>query len=317
MIFAGPAGVGKATTARALAGLFLCEKPKDLEPCGKCASCKVFDAGNHPDYHVIVRQLIRLSKDDSKARDLAADVIRDFLIAKAAHKSVVGVGKVFVIEEAETMSASAQNSLLKTLEEPAGRTLIILLTDQPDSLLATIRSRCRTVRFAPLDEKTLVQQLTKRGIPREKASEAARFAEGSLGLALRWLEEGIIDRAGELTTRLAGIVAGKSAADLPPWLKAAVEAYAEKQLERDSLASKDQMTREGLVLYLKLAANEFRRRLASPSEDSEALERLCAAIDAVVRAESYVESNVNVPLVLQQFAAALENVLKPAATVSR
>ena len=66
----------------------------------------------------------------------------------------MGRGKVFVVEQAELMKPAAQNALLKTLEEPAGRTLIILLTDQPDALLPTIRSRCQSVRFAPLDEQT-------------------------------------------------------------------------------------------------------------------------------------------------------------------
>src|SRR5687767_13016757 len=62
LIFAGPAGVGKATTARALGGLFLCEKPRGPagdEPCGACESCVVFDAGNHPDWHVVTKELIR------------------------------------------------------------------------------------------------------------------------------------------------------------------------------------------------------------------------------------------------------------------
>src|SRR3954468_18998862 len=79
LIFAGPAGVGKATTARALAGVFLCERPTDTTPCGACDSCRVFEAGNHPDYHVVYRQLARLEKESVKARDLSIDVVRQFL----------------------------------------------------------------------------------------------------------------------------------------------------------------------------------------------------------------------------------------------
>src|SRR5262245_52588128 len=77
LIFAGPAGVGKATTARALGALFLCEKPKDISPCGKCESCRAMGAEVHPDFHVVHRKLVRLLKTDSKARDLAADVVRE------------------------------------------------------------------------------------------------------------------------------------------------------------------------------------------------------------------------------------------------
>lgn len=306
LIFAGPVGVGKATTARALAGLFLCEKPKDLAPCGRCESCRIFDTGNHPDYHVVYRQLVRLEKETSKAKALSVDVVRDFLIDKASRKSVVGVGKVFVIEEAELMNPTAQNALLKTLEEPAGRTLIILLTDQPDGLLPTIRSRCQRVPFGRLDDEIIRQQLQSRGIRKDHAAEAARYADGSLGLALKWLQDGVIERAAELAGMLERIAAGGSAHPLAEWFKSAADAYAEKQLERDELTSKDQATREGLVLYLTLAAQYFRARLGELGRDADGLERHCAAIDAIVKSEGYLESNVTVALVFQQFTGALE-----------
>src|SRR6476620_9756347 len=153
LLFAGPVGVGKATTARALATLFLCEKPKGDKPCGKCESCRAMEAGSHPDCHVVTRMLIRFhdKTGTSKGLALAIDVIRAELVEKASRKSVVGVGKVFVVEEAETMNPQAQNAMLKTLEEPAGRTLIILLTDQPGLILQTVRSRSQTIRFAALD----------------------------------------------------------------------------------------------------------------------------------------------------------------------
>src|SRR5207302_11238363 len=126
MIFAGPVGVGKGTTAAALAALWLCEKPNNATPCGKCESCRVFDAGNHPDYHVITKELIRYhdKTGTSKGIDLSIHVIRPEVVDKAAMKPGMGRGKVFVIEQAELMNAPAQNSLLKTLEEPAGRSLL-------------------------------------------------------------------------------------------------------------------------------------------------------------------------------------------------
>src|SRR5687768_2913493 len=109
LIFAGPVGVGKATTARALATLFLCEKPKGAEPCGKCESCTLM-AGEpeptHPDFHVVYRQLIRLEKEKSKAIELSVDVIRDYLVGPANLKPMMNHGKVFVVEEAELMNAA-------------------------------------------------------------------------------------------------------------------------------------------------------------------------------------------------------------------
>ena len=179
LIFAGPAGVGKGTTARVLGALFLCEKAKAETACGKCESCRVFNAGNHPDYHVIYRKLVRLEKKDAKPRDLSIEVVREFFIAQAGRMSVVGVGKVFVVEEAERMTTSAQNALLKTLEEPYGRTLIVLLTDRPGALLPTILSRCQVVRFAALPEALVRMELEKRRAEKVTAAEAARLSAGS------------------------------------------------------------------------------------------------------------------------------------------
>jgi DNA polymerase-3 subunit delta' len=307
LIFAGPTGVGKETAARGLATLFLCENPKKNQPCGKCASCVLMDAENpiHPDYHVVYRQLIRIEKEKVKAIDLPVAVIRDYLVEPANHKSSMNRGKVFVVREAELMNPAAQNAMLKTLEEPAARTLIVLLTDQPHALLPTIRSRCQIVRFAPLDAKAVERELIKRKVDKATAAEAAELTDGSLGIALKWIEDGVVDASRELNKRLDATFAGKPAGDLADWFRKAADAYAAKQLEHDKLSSKDQATREGLALYLKIASAAFRRRLQTTS-DPEALEHACTAIDAVARAENYLDSNVNVALTFQQFAMTLE-----------
>jgi DNA polymerase-3 subunit delta' len=307
LVFAGPTGVGKATTAKALAALFLCEQPKDGRACGKCGSCGAMAAGSHPDYHVITRELIRYHDKTGKSKGvtLSIEVIRAELVDPAGRKAVMGRGKFFVIEQADLMQAQAQNALLKTLEEPAGRTLIVLLTDQPDGLLTTIRSRTQTVRFAPLDAKVVDRELRQRGVDADTARRAALYTSGSLGLALRWIEDGVIGPATELLEQFDALFAGQAPADLPAWFKKAAEAYAEKQLARDPLGSKDAATREGLSLYLMLAAEHVRRRLVT-LDDPDALERACSAIDAVIRAEGYLDGNVNVSLVFQQLAAALQ-----------
>jgi DNA polymerase-3 subunit delta' len=307
VIFAGSAGVGKATTARALAALFLCEKPGGDAACGACESCRGMESGNHPDYHVITRELIRYHDKTGKSKgiDLSINVIVPELVEPATRKAVMGRGKVFVVEQADLMNAAAQNAMLKTLEEPAGRTLIVLLTDQPGALLATIRSRCQVFRFAALPEATVRKELEKRGVDPKAAKDAALLSGGSLGLALKWVEDGVVAAAGELAGRIDAVAAGKGADDLPAWLKKAAEGYAEKQLERDKLASKDAATREGLTLYLRIAAEHVRRTLPALAED-DALERACTTIETIRRAEGYVDENVNVALVLQQLAASLE-----------
>jgi DNA polymerase-3 subunit delta' len=308
MIFSGPVGVGKGTTAAALSKLFLCENPKNDHACGACDSCRVMDAGNHPDYHVIAKEHIRYHDKTGKSKgiDLSINVIRPEMLEPAGRKAVMGRGKVFIIEQAELMNAPAQNSMLKTLEEPAGRTMIVLLTDQPGSLLPTIRSRCQTVRFVALDENRVRDVLVGRGIDAKSATAAAALSRGSLGTAQKWIEDGVITPAGELISLIDHLFAGHPPDDLPGWFKSAAESYAARQLERDELSSKDQATREGLTLYLILAGEHIRRKLAEDGDEAS-LEKACSAIDALAQAEEYLDANVNISLIFQQLTVKLEN----------
>ena len=306
LLFAGPEGVGKATTAAALGRLFLCEQPRGDRSCGTCDSCRVFDAGNHPDFHVITRELIRYHDKTGKSKgiELSIQVLRPELIEPAGRKPAMGTGKVFVIEQAQAMNAQAQNALLKTLEEPLGRTLIVLLTDQPGALLATIRSRCQMVRFAALGTDLVERELVQRGVEQDAARDAARVSRGSLGTAMKWTQDGVVAPARELAEIIDGLFAGEQPADLPGWFKSAADAYAGRQLERDPLASKDQATREGLTLYLLLAGEQIRQRLHDGADAAEA-EAACGAIEALVRAETYLDANVNISLVFQQLSIKL------------
>jgi len=126
-----------------------------------------------------------------------------------------------------------------------------------------------------------------------------------LGVALKWSTDGVIEPARELAGQVDGALDGAPPPDLPGWLRKAADAYAEKQLQRDELGSKDQATREGLTLYLMMAGEQARRRLIEQQDPAE-LERACAAIDAIFRAETYLDANVNTAVALQQLALALE-----------
>jgi DNA polymerase-3 subunit delta' len=305
LLFAGPSGVGKQTTAGVLARLALCENPRDAEPCNACQACTLVSAGTHPDLHVVYRQLVRLENADAKARDLTVQVIRDHLVAPANLKSSLGRGKAFIVHEADSMNVAAQNALLKTLEEPSGPTVIVLLTDSLEALLPTIRSRCQVVRFAPLDPAIVQRELTARGHDASLAREAAALADGSLGLALHWIEDGVIVRARELLERIDEVWAAKTSSSwIGDFLKSAGEAYADRALERDPKASKDQATREGYAVYLRILAQHFRMKLRDGG-DADTLDRACRAIEAVRASEQYIDTNVNAQLVFLQLASAL------------
>jgi DNA polymerase III subunit delta' len=302
LIFAGSEGIGKATTAGAMGAFFLCDNPGREDACGKCDSCRAIAAGTHPDFHVISKELARVydRSGTSKATLLSITVIRHALAEPAGRKTVLGKGKVFIVEQAELMTPQAQNALLKTLEEPAGRTLIILLTTHANELLSTIRSRCPAFPFAPLKTDLVVRELKKRGIEAAKANTAAELADGSLGVALRWIEDDILTSAEEVVHSVDSALAGK-ASDLGDLLRKRADAYAQKVLDRDELASKDSATRNGLAMYLGIAARRIRARLLEPNVS----ERACSAIEAIARAEKYLDANVNVAIVMEQLTAAV------------
>jgi DNA polymerase III subunit delta' len=306
LIFAGLEGVGKATTAAGLAAFFLCEKPGERDACGKCRSCAAMGSGNHPDYHVITKELARVrdKSGTSKATQLPINVIRYDLAEPAGRKTVMGRGKFFVVEQAELMTDAAQNALLKTLEEPAGRCLIVLLTTHANELLPTIRSRCQVIRFASLPVQLVVKQLQRRGIDASMAEAAAEFSDGSLGLAIRWMEDGILGHATGVAEAMDLILAGREA-ELADLLRKGADAYAAKALERDELASKDSAVRSGLGVYLAFAARRIRQKMRS-AVDEDFLDRACDAVDAIARAEKYLGANVNVSLVLEQLAGAVQ-----------
>ena len=140
LLLSGQAGLAKLVFARSLASAFLCEQPTDKhQACGQCRSCQFMRAGTHPDS-------IEIScVDDSKV--IKIDQIRE-LTRTLSLTSQYGRGKVAILSPADAMNASAANSLLKTLEEPPGNTLLLLVSSQPSHLPATIRSRCQTLRIA-------------------------------------------------------------------------------------------------------------------------------------------------------------------------
>ena len=339
LVFAGPFGVGKSTTARALAAWWLCENAvaKPIKSasishnaCGSCQSCRLIDSGTHPDHHVITRQLIRYHDKTGKSKgiDLSIQVLRPELIEPAGRKSSRGHGKAFIVEEAHLMNAAAQNGILKTLEEPPGSsedrgTLIILLADQPESLLATIRSRCRVITFAALAPDVVKAALAQRGISQTDADEAADMCQGSLGGALGLIEDGMLAPARQLWNHLDRLTSATADSrsqpsagdDIGEFLKSAAEAFAQKRIDRDELASKDAATREGLAIYLRLASQRVARRLeelssANTRQAGHAMENICRAIDAIALTERYLDANVNLAVALQQLSAAILGALR-------
>lgn len=202
LILAGPAGIGKATLAFRLARFLFAQGSGDRLYVS--SSNPVFHrvaSGGHADLLTVEREF-----DEKKNRlktDISVEAVRrihPFLRMTASE----GGWRIVIVDGAECLNASSQNAILKILEEPPKKTILILTTSQPGSFLPTIRSRCRMVNMEPLPEKTVSALLDKMipGIPNDEKSALSRFAQGSIGKAMQFYqEEGIA-----LYRQLLGVV---------------------------------------------------------------------------------------------------------------
>lgn len=130
----GPRGIGKRELGWWLARLLLCGHPRDGEPCGECQSCRLVEGGGHPDLF-----LMEVPEDK---QGIGVDQVRD-LIERLQLTSSIGAHRVGLVPQADAMNRNAANALLKTLEEPPSGAWLILLSEQPARLPATVRSRCQ------------------------------------------------------------------------------------------------------------------------------------------------------------------------------
>jgi len=205
-IFAGPEGVGKFNAAKQWAKLLLCQNPvieknsgqSFADSCNCCQSCQLLESDSHPDFALIykeLRQFTKDGKDKTTPVDLPIDVIREFLIEKVSARPTLSKRKVFIVREAEKLNPNSQNALLKVLEEPPDYCSVILLCTRTEKLLPTTKSRCQTIRFSPLDESIIFDELIKTDLDKKHARYFARLAQGSLGQAQQLAQLELADAA--------------------------------------------------------------------------------------------------------------------------
>jgi len=190
-LIAGPDGVGKATLALAFAQTVCCRDDARSDrtvPCGACLACRKIARGVHPDVQTfdLARQAAAAEKSGGKNTSLTIETVRE-LTSTVALRPMEAPRRFVLIDDAETMQGAAQEALLKTLEEPPSAVVLLLLADDAEALLPTIRSRCRLVPLQPVPRPTVLELLRAAAGPvAGTAIEAtAVLANGRPGWALR------------------------------------------------------------------------------------------------------------------------------------
>lgn len=269
LLFWGSGGVGKRFAATEFAKALNCKEAKG-DACGQCISCRKIAHGNHPD--------IRVLTPKDKSRMIRRDEI-DNVNEFAALRPFESQWRIFIMQDAERMNVTAQNHFLKTLEEPPGPSLFILLSEHPRMLLPTIRSRCQAVRFRALRRETVSELLRReRDLSRELADSIAEIAEGQMSRALDLVDSEKRQVAMSIVERLASggdpvVMAEEFSAfldDQRKQIEAAVKAEAandamDEQSRGDAESAKDERlallaatVRRDIVEYLYLMQTWYR-----------------------------------------------------------
>lgn len=317
LLFLGPDGVGKGSVARSFAAALLCGAPEP-EACGACDACRLIEKGGHPDL-LVVERLPRKRSPSARATgsppesgDLSyfvvVDQIRE-LSRVAALAPRHGARRAIIVDPADRMNLEAQNALLKTLEEPPARCVLILVAARPQILLPTVRSRCFAVSFGPMRPAELARALRAKGVPEREATARAALAAGRPGKALALDLEELLARRESVLESLEALTTSSPAA------AAALPALAAELAGRDEATLLGGLELlEALLRDAALAAAGAQPQLLAHTDLAERLakigrrlsaERIADLISALERLRHDLRLNLNRTLVAESLLASV------------
>jgi DNA polymerase-3 subunit delta' len=302
LIFAGPEGVGKRAVALALAQAVNCQQQTGGDACGTCSACRRIARGQYADVVVL---------DKGGEASIKIGPLRDRVLDVIGYRPFEGARRVFIIDPADEMTEPTQDALLKTLEEPPSAAILILVTAYPDTLLSTIRSRCRRVRFGALSEqdveRVLIERLKMDAVSARRRSAAS---QGSVGRALT-IEE---DEFEDDRQAALGLLAAAAHGGLPGRLQAATAFVKHPQKRRAREAATTRLAIVASILR-DVAALHAGQPVPPANADLDAdlarlgkaypIARVTAAIDATTEAETAIGRMASPKIVADWLAVSL------------
>lgn len=292
-VFSGPVGIGKKTYAQAVAHMAFCRVRaggKGVVPCGACPACRQARAGTHPDI-----MTVRVSEHKKR---IGVEAVRA-LITHLETGTFGSPVKVGIIESVELLTAEAANALLKTLEEPAARRLIIMTATHHERVPATVLSRSQLIRFRAVPREAVYDYLVhKRGAARDFAKRAADVSFGRPAWVVRWSED-----SQHMKAWLEQLEAFRACADAPLHQRLGYVAHVAKTSEtpQQAITAWQVVLRERMLAAIGVGDAES-DAFAPPSGDARAL--ATAAMQAQ-NAPRYLRANVSLQSVLEHLVLQL------------
>lgn len=306
-LFVGPEGIGKRAFAIRLAQSLLCPTGREeLSACGSCPSCQQIESRTHSDFRLVDRPADRTMIPIEAFIGDREHRMREGLCPWIARKPTAGSRRVAVIDDADDISAEAANSLLKTLEEPPPKSVLILIGTSAARQLPTIRSRCQLVRFHSLSAESVAKVLAREGMAPTMVADVVRLSEGSLTRARTLADPAVLEFRGEWFEHLGA--GGEIPAERTRIAQGFVDGGGKE------LASRRARMEVALDLSLFFYRQGLRHAAGLPVEFDPrgdkalqgflhqwnwGLEGLAACIDRSLQAQRHIDQNANVSTCLE------------------